>query len=120
MNSVSAYSPPSSLQRHVSVFIKLFYYIRVVLTVVINLHILKFCEQISLCIKRCVIIFSLNSLPQLFKGHTAEFFFAIKCTGNHRLQRANKADDDDLFNVFIVVRLQALFGAQCGIVRGHT
>ena len=83
-------------------FVKLLYYFRVVFIAVVNLHTLKLCKQIPLHIKRCIVIFFLNSLSQLFRSHSAEFFFATECTGDHRLQRANKAGDDDLFNVFIV------------------
>ena len=83
-------------------FIELFYYIKVVFIIVIDLHILKFFEQVSFHIKKCVIIFSFNSLSQLFKDYIMKFFFAIKCTGNHKLQKVNKVDSNDLFDIFIV------------------
>ena len=83
-------------------FIKLLYYFRVVFITVANLHILKLCEQIPFYVKECIIIFFFNNLSQLFESYSVEFFFAIKCTGNHRLQRMNKAGSDDLFDVFIV------------------
>ena len=87
----------------VSAFIKLLYYLRVILIIVANLYALKFCEQISLCVKRCIIIFSLNSFSQLFGDHSAEFLLATECTGNHGVQRANKAGGGDSFNAFVVI-----------------
>ena len=86
-----------------SVLIKQLYYIRVVFIIVANLYTLKLCEQVSFCIKRCIIIFSLNDLSQLLEGHSVEFFFIIKCTDNYRLQKVSKASDNDLFNAFIVI-----------------
>ena len=84
-------------------FIKLLYYLRIVLITVANFHTLELCEQVLLHVKRCIIIFFLNNLSQFFENHPAKFFFATECTGDHRLQRANKADGDDSFNVFIVI-----------------
>ena len=83
-------------------FIKLLYYFKVVFITVVNLYTLKLCKQISLCIKRCIIIFFFDNFSQLFESYFIKFFFVTECTGNHRLQRVNKTGSDNLFNVFII------------------
>ena len=86
-----------------SIFIELLYYFKVVFTIIVNLYILKFYEKILFCIKRCIIIFSLNNLLQIFENHFVKFLFATECTGNHRLKKVNKINNDDSFNAFIII-----------------